>query len=673
MDSNIFDLVKDLIFNALNRLSKDFENLEKITVQIPKNPDHGHLATNAAMVAKSPIHKNPKEIAKTLQTFLNEDDIIHSVQIAGPGFLNITLELSIIQNSLLPIINNPNKYGHNPNNITKQSINLEFVSANPTGPLHIGHARNAIIGDSLARMLCAVGHSVDTEYYVNDHGSQIKHLADSVYYELAQLYRDELQQKYQSFVQEILIDEESEYDKQIQSLSEEETVQYLKSLYIEKILPYIEQQWSEKKSFLQYQGAYIAEVAKFIRDNHGYKYLITDYADIGAGIRIEGFVSPCLLPESSDNSNQLATYKNFVPLCVKEMLSGIENTLETLKVRFYKDNDHNTRNFFYESSLYKSQKHDTLSPFEKAIESLKEMELIYKGKLAKPPKGKTIEDWEPREQLLFKASNYGDDTDRPLQKSDNSWTYFASDIAYQYDKILRQYDKTILILGVDHAGYVTRMKAMSDALTKCMKKTTTMTIKLQNLVNLMRKGQPLKMSKRAGTFLSVDEVLQELDPDVFRFIMLTRKNDAILDFDIEKAKEQSMDNPIFYVQYAHARCHSVMKRIKQLFPDMNPAQSDLSLISGRKNLELILLLSSWPHKLQKASQELDPHSITVYLQDLSKLFHNIWSSSSIHPDLRFVYPDNENLTIAKYNLVYAVTIVIKNALSILGIEAVNSM
>ena len=374
--------------------------------------------------------------------------------------------------------------------------------------------------------------------------------------------------------------------------------------------------------------------------------------------------------------------------------------------QFYKPSLlHPSENFTYESSLHTPlPKKSNKTYLEQAFDEIKKEDpnLIYTGTLPAPPKGKTIEDWEPKEQLLLRSTMEGDEVDRALQKSNGDWTYFASDVAYQYNKLTRRtrnkdntafedlhYDKTILILGVDHIGYVQRMQAMSKCLTKALQKNkdpsnkTSLEIKLQNLVNLSRNGQPLKMSKRAGTFLSIDEVIEEIDPDVLRFTMLTRKNDMLLNFDIEKAKEQSMNNPVFYVQYANARCHSILRKFQdQQQNDNDESKNDndtsnpdikLDQIKEEKDLYLISLLSLWPSVLKSSATTLDPSLLTVYLDSLASHFHSIWSSASSNPKLKFIFPDNKDLTAQKIYLVKGTSKVIENALQILGITPVRSM
>ena len=440
-------------------------DMRAVAVEPPRDAAHGDMATNAAMVLAKPAGMNPREIAVALAEKLAKDARIASADVAGPGFLNLRLTADAWRGVVATILAQSASYGRSTLGQGRR-INVEYVSANPTGPLHVGHTRGAVFGDALARLLDFTGHDVTREYYINDGGAQVDVLARSVY------------------------------------------------------LRYLEAHGQEV-AFADgtYPGDYLIEVGQALKDAVGDAYLGQDEAVWLAAIR------------------DFATDRMLV--LIREDLAALGVEMDV---------------FYSEKSLYGTGR------IEAALADLRGKGLIYEGVL-EPPKGKTPEDWEPREQTLFKSSEFGDDVDRPVMKSDGAWTYFAPDIAYHYDKITRGFDELIDIFGADHGGYVKRMKAAVAALSNNL---VPLDIKLMQLVRLKRGDQELKMSKRAGTFVTLRDVVEMVGPDVTRFVMLTRKNDAPLDFDVDKVREQSKDNPVFYVQYAHARVQSVLRKGAEL-------------------------------------------------------------------------------------------------------------
>lgn len=458
---------------------------------------------------------------------------------------------------------------------TGQTVNVEYVSANPTGPMHVGHGRGAVVGDALALLLAKAGYKVTKEYYINDAGAQVDVLARSAYLRYREAFG--------------------------------ETIEIPEGLY---------------------PGDYLVPVGEKLKETFGDKWL------------------------NAEEGDYLEEIKAF---SINAMMDLIREDLAVLGVT------HDV--FSSEKELVEN------GGVDKAITYLEERGLIYTGVL-EPPKGKKPEDWEPRPQLLFKASEFGDDVDRPLKKSDGSGTYFASDIAYHFDKFQRGSDQLIDVMGADHGGYVKRMKAAVKAMSEGK---AELDIKLAQMVNLMDNGEPVKMSKRAGTFITLREVIDKVGKDVVRFIMLTRKNDAQLEFDFTKVTEQSKDNPVFYVQYAHARCHSVFRKADEEFTDLDRtetalAKADLSLLNDESELTLMRLMAEWPRLIEAAAESHEPHRITYYLYDLASEFHSLWNKGTGDVSLRFLHADNLELTKARLALLKAVSLVIASGLLVLGVE-----
>jgi arginyl-tRNA synthetase len=554
--------------------------VEAVEVSPPREASHGDLATNVAMVLASKAAMKPRDIAELMLVALQSEPGVAKVEIAGPGFINITLKPEMWQGILPVVLKEGIAFG---NSAIGNGVraNVEYVSANPTGPMHVGHGRGAVVGDALAMLLIKAGYSVTKEYYVNDAGAQVQVLCDSVML------------RYQEALGEDI---------------------------------------GEIPAGL-YPGDYLKAVGEGLAKAHG----------------------DDLLKKPKE-----VWYPIVREYAVSTLLAMIKEDLALLGIH------HDV--FASEYEITKAGRVD------EAVEVLRDKGLVYVGVL-EPPKGKVVEDWEPRPQTLFKSSQFGDDVDRALKKSDGSWTYFAPDIAYHYDKYKRGHDVLIDIFGADHGGYVKRIKAVVEALSDGKCKTD---VKLCQLVKLLRNGEPVKMSKRAGTFVTLKEVVEEVGKDVFRFIMLTRKNDASLDFDFAKVTEQSKDNPVFYVQYAHARCKSVLRMAREDMGDAvtlseKPNSSQLSLLSSPSELELIRLLAGWPRLVEQAATAFEPHRVAFYLQEVAAAFHGYWNKGNEDVSLRFILKDDLQKTIARLALVRVVATVIASGLWVLGVEPVEEM
>ncbi|MCR9110137.1 arginine--tRNA ligase [Marivita sp. XM-24bin2] len=579
---NLFSDIRALVIDSLNAMvaegalpdGLDFAN---VTVEPPRDPLHGDMATNAAMVLAKPAKQKPRDIADLLAAKLSADPRVSSAEVAGPGFLNLRLGNAVWQNLPKAILTSGRAYGKSDVGQGKK-VNVEYVSANPTGPLHVGHTRGAVFGDALASLLDYAGYDVTREYYINDGGAQVDVLARSVYLRYLEAHGQEV-----AFVDGT------------------------------------------------YPGDYLIPVGEALKDKVGDAYV------------------------DQPEEVWLEEVRNFA---TDAMMMLIRADLGALGVEM--------DNFFSEKSLYGT------GLIEAAIDSLKEKGLIYRGVL-EPPKGKKPEDWEPREQTLFKSTEHGDDVDRPIMKSDGSWTYFAPDIAYHFDKVQRGYDLLIDVFGADHGGYVKRMKAAVSALSDGK---TPLDIKLTQLVKLFKNGEPYKMSKRAGTFVTLSDVVAEVGPDVTRFVMLTRKNDAPLDFDFDKVLEQSKDNPVFYVQYANARVHSVLRKATEAgvtVDDATLASVDLSGMTHDSELAVARKLAEWPRLVEIAARTNEPHRVAFYLYELASELHALYNKGNDVPDLRFLQEGNTQATQAKIALARAVSVVISAGLGILGVTPVEEM
>lgn len=553
--------------------------MDAITVELPRNPEHGDVATNAAMVLAKPVGDNPRKIAELLKSKIEKFDECESVEIAGPGFINLRFAPSFWQQLLPAILSQGLEYGDSALGVGKK-VNVEYVSANPTGPLHIGHARGAVVGDALAGLMEKAGFEVTREYYVNDAGSQIDTLAKSAFLR----YREALGEDIGEIPEGL------------------------------------------------YPGEYLIPVGQELKEKFGDKLL------------------------AYEEEKQMAILRR---ISVEMMLDIIRDDLAMLNIRH---------------DVFSSEK--TISDAGKVEEALKlldDEDLVYVGVLD-APKGKEPDDWEARPQTLFKSTKFGDDVDRALKKSDGSWTYFAPDIAYHYDKIQRGFDILVDIFGADHGGYVKRISAAVDALSGGR---STISVKLCQMVKFLRDGKPVKMSKRSGSFITVREVVEEVGKDALRFIMLTRKNDAMLDFDMDKAVEQTRDNPVFYVQYAHARCKSVLRMAQEQQPDalaLSQKVSDelLAYLSHAAELSLIKKMAYWPVLVEQAALASEPHRIAFYLQELAAEFHGFWNLGNENENLRFIVAD-EKLSAARLVLVAVVANVLASGLKVLGVQAREEM
>ncbi|MBQ0750409.1 MAG: arginine--tRNA ligase [Roseovarius sp.] len=579
---NLFTDMRDLVLETLaamqaaGQLPEGLE-LASVTVEPPRDAAHGDMATNAAMVLAKPAGLKPREIAEGLAARLIEDARVESAEVAGPGFLNLRLAPAVWQRVARAALTEGTGYGRSTLGAGKR-VNVEYVSANPTGPLHVGHTRGAVFGDALARLLDYVGYEVTREYYINDGGAQVDVLARSVY------------------------------------------------------LRYLEAH-GQAVAFADgtYPGDYLIEVGEALKAEVG-----DAYVDEPEAVWLEPI-------------RDFATDK---------MMALIREDLKALGVEMDV--------FYSEKSLYGT------GLIEAAIEDLRSKGLIYRGVL-EPPKGKMPEDWEPREQTLFKSTEHGDDVDRPIMKSDGGWTYFAPDIAYHYDKISRGFDLLIDVFGADHGGYVKRMKAAVSALSNGR---VPVDIKLCQLVKLYKNGEPFKMSKRAGTFVTLRDVVDQVGADVTRFVMLTRKNDAPLDFDFDKVLEQSKDNPVFYVQYANARVNSVLRKAAEAgiaVDDATLAGADLSGLTHEAELAVARKIAEWPRLVEIAGRTNEPHRVAFYLYDLASDLHALWNRGNDDASLRFIQEGDVATSQAKIALARAVTVVISAGLGILGVTPAEEM
>ena len=579
---NLFTDIRALVVEKLDALVADGvlpEGLDyaNVAVEPPRDPLHGDMATNAAMVLAKPAKSKPRDIADALATKLSDDPRITTAEVAGPGFLNMRLEVSIWQTLVGEILGQGTAYGQS-NTGEGKRINVEYVSANPTGPLHVGHTRGAVFGDALASLLNYAGYDVTREYYINDGGAQVDVLARSVYLRYLEAHG-----------QDVAFEDGT------------------------------------------YPGEYLIEVGQDLKNAKGDAYV------------------------GQPESVWLAEIREYA---TEKMMDLIRADLLALGVKMDV--------FYSEKSLYGTGR------IEAALKSLEDKGLIYEGVL-EPPKGKKPEDWEPREQTLFKSTEHGDDVDRPVKKSDGSWTYFAPDIAYHYDKVTRGFDALIDIFGADHGGYVKRMKAAVSALSDGK---TPLDIKLTQLVKLYKNGEPFKMSKRAGTFVTLRDVVDQVGPDVTRFVMLTRKNDASLDFDFDKVLEQSRENPVFYVQYAHARVCSVLRKAADLniaADDATLQGADLGNLAHESELGVAKKLAEWPRLVEIAARTHEPHRIAFYLYELASELHGLWNKGNELPELRFLQDDNPALSQSKIALARAVAVVISAGLGILGVTPAQEM
>ncbi|MCT4331679.1 arginine--tRNA ligase [Paracoccus sp. YLB-12] len=578
---NLFTDLRGVVVDALDQMTQANElpaglDYANVTVEPPRDPAHGDMATNAAMVLAKPAGMKPRDIADRLAARLT-DPRIEKAEVAGPGFLNLRLSPSVWRGVVRTALGSGGDFGRSAIG-SDQKVNVEFVSANPTGPMHVGHVRGAVFGDALANLLAFSGHEVTREYYINDGGAQVDVLARSAY----ERYRE-----------------------------------------ANGLEPEIREGL--------YPGDYLIPVGEALKAKYGDSLL------------------------DRPEEDWLEDVREFATQAMMEM---IRQDLASLGVRMDV--------YSSEKALYGTGK------IEAAIERLNSLGLIYRGVL-EPPKGKLPEDWEAREQMLFRSTAHGDDVDRPIQKSDGAWTYFAPDIAYHWDKIDRGFDQLIDVFGADHGGYVKRMNAAVKALSNGR---VPLDVKLIQLVKLFKNGEPFKMSKRAGTFVTLRDVVEEAGADVTRFIMLTRKNDAALDFDFAKVLEQSKDNPVWYVQYASARVHSVLRRATEAGIDVSDAAlqaADLTSLSHQAELDLARKVAEWPRLVEHAARAHEPHRVAFFLYDIASDLHSLWNRGNDDASLRFLQDGDSATSQAKIALVRAVGVVISSGLAILGVTPVEEM
>jgi arginyl-tRNA synthetase len=591
--TDLFATIRNTVLAAVNEAVPGLpaDVVARIEVS-PAQPAHGDMATNAAMVCAKAARQPPVKLAAAIAEGLRASPAIAEATVAGPGFVNLRLEPEIFRAVVPAILRAGASYG---DSATGQGtrVNVEYVSANPTGPMHVGHCRGAVVGDSLANLLAKVGCAVTKEYYINDAGAQVTALAWAAYWRYLQAIGT--------------------------AMTEEE---------FSEAVP----------GGLQYRGDYLVPVGQSLAQVHGV-----------------ALATPDMTIEAPDI--WLDTVRDFT---IAAMMADIREDLALLGIR--------QDVFTSERALVASGAADAI------IDKLHAEGLIYEGVLD-PPKGKTPDDWEPRPQTLFRSTGFGDDVDRPLRKSDGSNTYFANDIGYHANKVARGYDILIDVLGADHGGYVPRMKAAVRAISRDQ---TRFEAVLCQIVHILRGGEPVKMSKRAGSYVALRDLLEEVGRDAVRFTMLMRKADAQMEFDLEQAVAQTRENPVFYVQYAHARCRSVQRGAAETMPnaELTPtglADADLSSLTDEAETALIRRLATWPRTVQAAALAREPHRIAFFLYDLAGDFHMLWNRGRDDATLRFLQAGRPDETRARLALVAATATVIRSGLQVMGVEPVEEM
>lgn len=579
---NLFADVRAVVLAALDAMVAEGAlpaglDTQAVAVEPPRDAAHGDMATNAAMVLAKPAGTNPRALAEGLVAKLAADARIASAEVAGPGFINLRLAPGLWADVVRAALTAGADFGRS--DLGRGiKVNVEYVSANPTGPMHVGHTRGAVFGDALASLLDFAGYDVTREYYINDGGAQVDVLARSAY----ERYRE-----------------------------------------ANGLEPEIREGL--------YPGDYLIPVGEALKAKYGASLIDKPESDWLAEVRV---------------------------FATEAMMAMIREDLALLGVKMDV--------FYSEKSLYGT------GQIEAALQRLQDLGLIYEGVL-EPPKGKLPEDWEEREQTLFRSTSYGDDVDRPVKKSDGSWTYFAPDIAYHWTKIERGFDQLIDVFGADHGGYVKRMKAAVAALSE---NRVPLDIKLIQLVKLFKNGEPFKMSKRAGTFVTLRDVVEQAGAGVTRFHMLTRKNDAPLDFDFDKVLEQSKDNPVFYVQYAHARVASVLRKARELGIDVSDAAlaaADLDRNTHEAERALAKKIAEWPRQVEIAARANEPHRVAFFLYEIASDLHALWNRGNDEPSLRFLQEGDLAASSAKIALARASAVVISAGLGILGVTPAEEM
>ena len=586
--ADLFATMRAHVVEALAAILPDLppEAFARVLVEPPKDAAHGDMSTNGAMVVAKLAKMPPPKLAAALCEKLRELPVVVEATPAGPGFVNLRLDESFVRAVVPAVLAAGPAYGDGPAR-AGGPVNVEYVSANPTGPMHVGHCRGAVVGDALALLLRKAGYDVTREYYVNDAGAQVLALAYATYWRYLQALGT--------------------------SMTEEDYAQSV-------------------PGGLQYKGEYLVPVGVALR-----QIFKETLAETGA------------MPAAP--SHWLDTVRDFT---VEAMMSAIREDLAALGVQ------HDI--FISERAIVAE------GWLEKAEATLSAKDLIYTGVL-EPPKGKTPDDWEPRPQVLFRATQYGDDVDRPLRKSDGSGTYFANDVANHLAKIERGFPQLVQVWGADHGGYVKRMQAAVAALSD---RKVSLDVVLTQIVHVVKDGEPVRMSKRAGTYVTLRDLIDEVGKDAVRFTMLTRKSDAQMEFDLNKVIEQTRENPVFYVQYAHARCRSVLRSAG------DPAQADLAQVpldslTDPSELALIRRMAGWPRTVEAAAAAREPHRIAFFLQDLASDFHVLWNRGRDDATLRFIRAEEPEATQARLALVAATSVVLRSGLAVMGVEPVEEM
>lgn len=553
--------------------------LDRIAVETPKDPTHGEMATNAAMVLSKEAGMNPRQLAEQIAEKLCTHPMIAEVTLAGPGFINMKFKTDFWRGLIGDVLKSGKTFGANPAK-SRETINVEYVSANPTGPLHAGHMRGAVLGDALCNLLAFAGHDVVREYYLNDYGNQVNILAQSAYLR----YREALG----------------------------ETIEIPEGCY---------------------PGDYLVPVGEALAARDGKKWL------------------------DADEAEWLPMFRQFA---IDAMMDLIRQDLATIGVQH--------------DVITSERKLVEDGLVQKAFDYLQGHGDIYFGQL-EPPKGELPDDWEPREQWLFRSTEYGDDVDRPLKKSDGTWTYFASDVANHYDKYHRGALKMVTAVGADHAGYVKRMEAATRAITD---RKGELKVLVYQMVRMLENGQIVRMSKRAGNIVLLSDVVERIGRDAVRLMLLTRKNEQIVDLDIVKVTEQSKDNPVFYIQYAHARVCSVLRNAAEILPsekldDAALANADLALLETDAEIAMIRKLAEWPRLVMIAAEHREPHRIAFYLQEVAAELHSLWTAGKDHTSLRFILENDAKKTAARLALLRCAALVIAAGLAIIGVEPAEQM
>ena len=580
--SDHLSLLKKELINLVNELLKDkiisdSFNINALSIDYQSTSRQGDVSTNLLIILNKKKLDTNIDLQSLVIKKLNNIKYISDIEIAKVGFINIFFDKLFLIENLNEVLVQKNSYGIKKSK-KNNNINIEFVSANPTGPVHIGHLRGAVLGDVLASVLTCSGYNVTREYYVNDAGSQIKNLGKSLYKRYLEIFEKKI--------------EISKND---------------------------------------YPGEYLISIAKEIRKKDGDKWL------------------------DNKEKNLEEYFENYA---ISEMINLIKNDLKKINIKF--------DNFVYESDIVNDKS------IEKVFNALTSKDLLYEGFLEKP-KGEDSEDWKPRKQLLFRSTNFNDDSDRPFKKADGEWTYFANDAAYHYDKFSRKFDKLINIWGADHIGYISRMKSIVSVISN---KKDFLDIKVCQIVRLIKNGNLLKMSKREGNFITINEILKEVGTDALRYFMISTKSETTMDFDMNKVIEKNKDNPVFYCQYAYARASSVLKKYNSFseFDNVNIdfKKIDMSLIS-KTEWQIILKILSWPYLINQVSENKEPHRITNYLEDLCSDFHSFWNKGKDDQSLRMIDVENIDQTISKIFWIQSFRVVLKNAFTIIGIDAPESM